>query len=161
VKGAENRSRTNEAVVLSGLIELAAGALTGWPYALAVADASKVRKLGIRSTARLRQWHLDLIALGGLTVVAGTAVPRLPRHIACPLIIGAWTNANAFGLLAFRPEAQKHPAYRGVVGASFAIVTWSYVGLATLAVRRHRAPGRRSLLARSAAPRRAFPFGPG
>ena len=31
-----SRARTNEALVLSGLTELAAGALTGWPYALAM-----------------------------------------------------------------------------------------------------------------------------
>lgn len=101
---------TNDAVVLSGLIELAAGALTGWPYALAITDPDRVRKLGIRSTARLRQWHLDLIALGALTVLAGTAVPQLPRRVAWPLAIGAWTNANAFGVLGV--QARRAPAAR-------------------------------------------------
>ncbi len=129
---------TNDAVVLSGLIELAAGALTGWPYALAISDPDRVRKLGIRSTARLRQWHLDLIALGALTVLAGTAVPELPRRLAWPLAIGAWTNANAFGVLAFRPDAQQQPAYRAVVGASFATVSGSYLALAMIAARRRR-----------------------
>lgn len=138
-------ARTNDAVVLSGLIELAAGALTGWPYALAISHPDKVGKLGIRSTARLRQWHLDLIALGALTVLAGTAVPELPRRVAWPLAIGAWTNANAFGVLAFKPEAAKHPAYQAAVGASFTTVSWSYLALAMLAARRRRGfrPGRR------------------
>lgn len=31
-------------LVLSGLTELATGALTGWPYALAINDADKARK---------------------------------------------------------------------------------------------------------------------
>ncbi|MGI8579340.1 MAG: hypothetical protein ACR2K9_02150 [Solirubrobacteraceae bacterium] len=136
------RSSTNDAVVLSGLVELAFGALTGWPYALAISDPAKARRLGIRSTARLRQWHLDLIALGALTVLAGTAVPQLPRHIAWPLAIGAWTNANTFGVLTFRPEVQAHPAYRAGVGASFATVSWSYLALATVAARRRRPRGR-------------------
>jgi hypothetical protein len=35
---------TNEVLVLSGVTELALGALTGWPYALAVSDPEKVRK---------------------------------------------------------------------------------------------------------------------
>lgn len=39
---------TNETLILSGLTELATGALTGWPYALAISDADKLRKLGIR-----------------------------------------------------------------------------------------------------------------
>ena len=68
---------TNDMLVLSGLTELATGALTGWPYALAINDADKARKLGVRSVPRLRQWHLDLIALGSLSVLIGTAVPDL------------------------------------------------------------------------------------
>jgi hypothetical protein len=129
---------TNEALVLSGLAELAAGALTGWPYALAKADPERIRKLGIRSTPRLRQWHLDLIALGSLSVLVGTAVPDLPRRVSWPLALGCWTNASAFGLLALRPEAEQHPAYRAAVGASFASVSWGFTSLAVLAFRRRR-----------------------
>jgi hypothetical protein len=40
---------------ISGLTELAAGALTGWPFALAKWEPEEVRRLGIRSTHRLRQ----------------------------------------------------------------------------------------------------------
>ncbi|CAA9420350.1 MAG: hypothetical protein AVDCRST_MAG64-2830 [uncultured Phycisphaerae bacterium] len=72
----------------------------------------------------------DLVALGGLTVLAATAVPDLPRRIAVPLTLGAWTNANAFGVLAFRPDAQGHPAYRGAVAGSFALTTWGFTALA-------------------------------
>lgn len=130
------RGRTNEAVVLSGLIELSAGALTGWPYALAVMDPSRVRRLGIRSTARLRQWHLDLIALGSLTVLIGTAVPDLPDRLAWPLVIGSWMNANAFGVLVFNPELQHHPAYAATTGASFALMSGACLSLACLTARR-------------------------
>lgn len=129
-------AHTNEILVLSGATELAVGALTGWPYALAVSDREKVRKLGIRSIPRLRQWHLDLIALGALTMLVGTAVPNLPRRVAWPLAVGAWTNANAFGLLAFKPDAEAHRAYRAAVGTSFSTVSWGCVSLAMLAARR-------------------------
>ncbi len=129
---------TNETLILSGLTELATGALTGWPYALAISDADKLRKLGIRSAPRLRQWHLDLIALGSLSVLIGTAVPDLPRRIAWPLTIGAWTNANAFGVLAIRPDLKDHPIYKTAVVGSFATVTWACSALAILAARRSR-----------------------
>jgi len=84
-----SRPTTNQAMLVAGLSEVALGALTGWPYALVISDPSRARRLGIRSGARLRQWHLDLIALGGLTVLASTAVADLPRRIAWPLTIGA------------------------------------------------------------------------
>lgn len=128
---------TNHAMLVAGLTEIALGAATGWPFALAVADPDRARALGVRSTARLRQWHLDLIALGGLTVLAATAVPDLPRRVAVPLTVGAWTNANAFGVLVFRPEAHDHRAYRAGVAASFAATTWGFVGLALTAVASH------------------------
>lgn len=130
------RATTNEILVLSGVIEVALGALTGWPYAVAVSDREKARKLGIRSVPRLRQWHLDLVALGALTMLVGTAVPNLPRRVAWPLAVGAWTNANAFGVLAFKPHAEEHRAYRVAVGSSFATVSWSCLSLAVLAARR-------------------------
>lgn len=129
---------TNETLVLSGLAELAGGALLGWPYALAIDDPDKVGKLGIRSVPRLRQWHLDMIALGGLSVLVGTAVPDLPRWIAWPLTIGAWTNASAFGVLALRPDWKGHPVYKSAVGGSFATVSGSFSALAILAARRRR-----------------------
>ena len=48
----------NEAMVVAGLAEIALGAATGWPFALAIADPDRARRLGLRSVARLRQWHL-------------------------------------------------------------------------------------------------------
>jgi hypothetical protein len=123
-------------VVVAGLAELALGALTGWPYALAIADPEAAKRVGIRSVARLRQWHLDLIALGGLTALAPTAVPDLPRSAAIPLAVGAWTNANAFGVLVFRPDLMDHPVYRAGVGASFAATSWGFCGLAREGARR-------------------------
>jgi hypothetical protein len=134
-------SRTNETLIVSGLSELAVGALTGWPYALAVSDPERARELGIRSTARLRQWHLDLIALGALAILVGTAVPDLPRRVAWPLALGCWTNANAFGVLVIKPDAKDHPVYRAGTVASFATVSWSVLSLVHLAARRRRRGG--------------------
>lgn len=130
------RSATNEAMVASGLGEVALGALTGWPFALAISDPERARRYGIRSTPRMRQWHLDLIALGSLTALAGVAVPDLPRKVAWPLMAGAWTNANAFAPLVARPELRDHPAYRAGAVASFAITSWGFAGLASVAAGR-------------------------
>ena len=136
-------SDANSLLLASGLCEVALGAVTGWPYALAIADPDRARSVGIRSTARMRQWHLDLIALGGLTALAASAVPGLPRRVAYPLAVGAWTNANAFGVLVFRPDAKDHLLFRVGVGGSFAATTWGFVGLAAVAARRLGSQGRR------------------
>ncbi len=132
-------AQSNQTLVLSGIYELAVGALTGWPYALAVKNPDRIGALGIQSVPRLRQWHLDLIALGGLSVLVGSAVPDLPRRIAWPLTAGAWTNAHAFGVLAFRPEWKDSRVYQAATVGSFVAVTWGYAGLAVLATKRWRA----------------------
>jgi hypothetical protein len=131
--------RPVDGLVVSGLAELALGALTGWPYAIAIADPQRAKALGIRSTARMRQWHLDLIALGGLTVLAGTAMPDMPARVKWPLGVGAWTNAMSFGVLVAAPEAKDHPAYRAGVIGSFIATSTGFVGMAGEGVRRWRA----------------------
>jgi hypothetical protein len=123
-------------LVVAGLTELALGALTGWPMAIAVSRPEDLPKLGIRSGARLRQWHLDLIMLGSLTAAAPRFVPDLPRKVAVPLAAGAWVNANAFGVLAFRPELKEHPVYKTGVVASFISASWGFTGLAVVAWKR-------------------------
>ena len=125
-------------LVVSGLVELATGALTGWLYTLVKTDREKARALGIKSGARVRQWHLDLIALGGLTAMAGTAVPDLPRWVKWPLGIGAWTNAMSFLPLALDPEIEQRELYRAAVGASFVTTSAGFTGLALTAVRRRQ-----------------------
>jgi hypothetical protein len=150
LRGQEPRSAPINGLVVSGLTELALGALTGWAMALSVTQPEDLGKIGIRSGARLRQWHLDLIMLGGLTAASSRLVPDPPPAVAVPLAIGAWTNANAFGVLAFRPELGEHPLYKAGVVASFASTSWGFTGLAAVAWRRWwradaRPPGRASL----------------
>jgi hypothetical protein len=130
------KERPVNGLMVSGLSELALGALTGWPYALAIADPERAKKAGIRSTARLRQWHLDLIALGGLTTMAGAAFPDLPGRVAWPLGVGAWTNAMAFGVLMVKPEARDTTAYRTAVIGSFVATSSGFTGLAVEGWRR-------------------------
>jgi hypothetical protein len=134
--GRKKRHPPMDALVVSGLTELALGALTGWPMAMAVSRPDDLPRIGIRSPSRLRQWHLDLIMLGGLTAAAPRFVPDPPRSVAVPLAVGAWMNANAFGVLAFRPELKEHPVYKTAVGASFVSATWGFTGLAAVAWRR-------------------------
>lgn len=133
------RGATIDGLVLSGLAELALGALTGWPYSLAIADPKRARALGIRSTARMRQWHLDLIALGGLTVLAGTAMPGMPARVKWPLGIGAWTNAMSFGVLVVAPDCKDHPLYRAGVIGSFITTSSGFLGMAGEGLARWRA----------------------
>ena len=123
---------------MSGLVELATGALTGWLYTLVKTDREKARALGVKSGARVRQWHLDLIALGGLTAMAGTAVPGLPGWVKWPLGIGAWTNAMSFLPLALDPNIERRRVYRATVGASFVTTSVGFTGLAVTAARRRR-----------------------
>jgi hypothetical protein len=125
-------------LVVSGLTELALGALTGWPMALSVSSPEDLGKIGIRSGARLRQWHLDLIMLGGLTAASSRFVPEPPAAVALPLAVGAWTNANAFGVLAFRPHLREHPVYKAAVIGSFMSTSWGFTGLAVVAWNRWR-----------------------
>lgn len=124
------------ALVVSGLLEVAAGALAGWPYTLVRQDPEAARRIGIRSGARIRQWHLDLAMLGGLTVAVGSAVPDPPKWAAVPLGVGAWTNAMAFLPLAFAPEVDEHPVYRAAAGASFVATSIGFAGMAATALRR-------------------------
>jgi len=133
-------------LMLSGLCELALGTLAGWPYAFAIANPERARSRGLRSPARLRQWHLDLVMLGGLTVLAATAVPTPPRAVARALGMGAWSNAMLFGPLVVWPKAGHHPAYRAAVAASFTVTSTGFVGLAVEGRRRYRAarPSRRT-----------------
>jgi len=123
-------------LVASGLVELAVGALAGFPFALAVSDPDALKRLGVRAPARIRQLHLDLIIMGGLVAAAGTAVPDLPRRAAVPLAIGAWTNALSFLPLAVRPEVERTALYRAGVGVSFILTSAGWVSVAAVAVRR-------------------------
>lgn len=127
-----------DGLMVSGLTEIALGALTGWPYALAMADRERAGRLGIRSVARLRQWHLDLIALGSLSVLASVAVPDRPARTSAALALGSWTNAMSFGVLMIRPGLSDHPAYRAGVTASFLVTSAGFVGLAREGWRRWR-----------------------
>ena len=71
----------------------------------------RAREVGIVSTARIRQWHLDLAMLGTATVALAVAVPDAPRPVAAALGVGAWANAMFFLPLAFKPDLDKHPAF--------------------------------------------------
>ncbi len=125
-------------LVRSGLTELAAAALSGWVFTACRTQPDLTRRLGIRSTARIRQWHLDLAALGAASIACGLAVPDPPRTAERALRIGAWTNAMAFLPLAFRPDLDRHPAYLAAVTGSFVSTTVGFCGLALSARRRAR-----------------------
>lgn len=130
------RSGVPSGVVTSGVVELAAGALSGWVYAAVRYDGDGARKLRIKSPARIRQWHLDLIALGTATVAVGLAVPDAPKTVKRALVAGAWTNAMMFLPLAYWPEALQNPTYRRLGIASFVATSVGFTGMAVSALRR-------------------------
>jgi hypothetical protein len=123
-------------LVLSGLTELALGALSGWVYTAAVKRPDLLRAVGIGSPARIRQWHLDLGMLGAYTVVCGLAVPDAPRAVEVALGIGAWTNAMSFLPLAFREDLIDRPVYLVPVVGSFVATSVGFTGMAVTAWRR-------------------------
>jgi hypothetical protein len=123
-------------LVVSGLAQIAVGALTGFPYAVAAYRPDLLPKLGIRAPGRVRQLHLDLIIMGGLVTATGAALPRLPRVVAIPLAVGCWTNALAFAPPAARPSIEHAPPYRAAVAASFVTTTASWVAVAAVAAHR-------------------------
>lgn len=125
-------------LLVSGVTELAAGALSGWVYTLAHTQPEQARKLGIVSANRVRQWHLDLAMLGTATVALAVAVPGAPRPVAAALGVGAWTNAMAFLPLAFKPDLDRHPAFRAAVFASFVSTSVGFSGMAATVLARRR-----------------------
>lgn len=135
---APSRASAPSRLVTSGLTELATGALSGWVYTIARTQPELAGALGIKSAARVRQWHLDLAMLGTATIACGLAMPDPPRIPAAALGVGAWTNAMAFLPLAFKPDLDKHPAYMACAVGSFALTTVGFTGMAAGAMRRRR-----------------------
>ncbi|GAA1604568.1 MULTISPECIES: hypothetical protein [Kribbella] len=123
-------------LVVSGLAQIAAGALTGFPYAATVYKPELLAKAGVQAPGRIRQLHLDLIIMGGIVTAAGLALPRLPRAISVPLAIGCWTNALAFAPVAIRPSVEHAKPYRAALATSFVTTTASWVAVAGIALHR-------------------------
>jgi hypothetical protein len=126
-------------LVVSGLAQVALGALVGFPYAIAIYKPELLSNLRVRAPHRVRQLHLDLVMMGGLVTATGAALPRLPRVVAVPLAVGCWTNALAFAPPAIKPSIEDSPAFRALVTASFLTTSASWAAVATIAVRRWRA----------------------
>lgn len=134
-----NPARTSSRIsglVVSGLAQVALGALTGFPYAIATYKPELLSRTYVPAPHRIRQLHLDLIMMGGLVTATGAALPRLPRAVAVPLAVGCWTNALAFAPPAVKPSIADSPAFRALVTASFVMTSASWVAVAAIAIRR-------------------------
>ena len=131
-------ARRPSLLLVSGLTELAAGALTDWVYTFARTQPEQARAVEIANTARIRQWHLDLAMLGTATVACATAVPDAPKPVAAALGVGAWTNAMLFLPLAFKPDADQTAGFRTAAVASFAATSIGFTGMAATAWGRRR-----------------------
>lgn len=102
-----------------GLASLALGSLSGWGMVLTIENPDRLRAIGIRHLARVRQIHLDWIIMGLILIAVGTAYPDLAGWIAALIVVGAIVNPLLFVPLAFTPNASSNPAYRAVSAASF------------------------------------------
>lgn len=122
-------------LVVSGLAQVALGALAGIPYAIATYKPQLLSHLRVQAPHRVRQLHLDLVMMGGLVAVTGVAVPRVPRVVA----VGCWTNALASAPPAIKPSIENSPAFRALVAASFVTTSTSWLAVAAIAARRWRA----------------------
>ena len=103
---------------------------------VAVARPHDLPKLGVRSGARLRQWHLDLIMLASLTAAAPRLVPSPLRKAAVPVAVRAWVYASAFGVLAFRPDLKDQSVHRTSVAALLMAASEGFTGAAAAAGKR-------------------------
>lgn len=128
-------SAAQNPLVRSGLTELAASALSGWVFTLCRTQPQLARKMGIKSVPRIRQWHLDMAALGTASVACGLAVPNASPRIARALQVGAWSNAMAFLPLAFFPDLDKDRRYIALAVLSFVTTTVGFCGRAVSAWR--------------------------
>jgi hypothetical protein len=126
-------------LVVSGLTQIAIGALAGFPYAATTYEPELLGRLRVRAPDRIRQLHLDLIMMGGLVTATGVALPRLPRAVTVALAVGCWTNALAFAPLAITPSIATSPAFRTAVTASFVTTSAAWITAAAVAVRRFTA----------------------
>jgi len=128
--------RPVSALAVSGLSQIALGAITGVPYAIAAYKPHLLPALGIKAPRRMRQLHLDLVIMGGLVTAASSAVPDVPAKLAVPLAVGCWTNALAFAQPAFRPAVEDTRSYRILVAASFLTTTVGWTAFAATTARR-------------------------
>jgi hypothetical protein len=127
-------------LVAAGAVEIALGALLGFPYAAAVEGSDASRRIlvamRVNHPRRLRQLHLDLIIMGGLLVAIGAALPDLPLAVALAVGIGGWTNALLFAPLMVDERQQERRWFRGATAVSFVTVAGGWVGVAAIAVTR-------------------------
>jgi hypothetical protein len=132
------RHRTTRAsrLVRSGIVEIAAGALSGWIYTLARTQPQLADHLGIREAERVRQWHLDLVMMGTAVTVCGLAVHNPPRIASAALRLGSWTNAMAFLPLAVKPNLYDNRVFLAASVGSFVATSVGFTGLAAAALRR-------------------------
>jgi hypothetical protein len=124
-------------LVKLGIVELAAGVLSGWAMVAIVERPEALKRLGVRQLSRIRQTHLDLLMQGTILAAIGAAVTSVPTWIGILLVIGAYLAPLTLGTLAFRPDLQKGSiVYRGLNTAMLTGFTVAWVALAVTVLSR-------------------------
>ena len=127
-------------LVAAGVVEVALGAVLGFPYALTVEGSTTSKRLlhalHVNHPRRLRQLHLDLIIMGILLIAAGGAIPDLPLVAGLAVAIGGWTNALMFVPLMVDEGLQSTWPFRALTVTSFLAVSSGWVAIAGIALTR-------------------------
>lgn len=118
-------------LVKLGIVELAAGVVSGWAMVAMVDSPEGLKSLGVRQLGRIRQTHLDLLMQGTILTAVGAAVASVPTWVGVLLVLGAYVAPLMLGVLAFRPEMQKgSTVYRGLNTVVLIGFTVAWVALA-------------------------------
>lgn len=123
-------------LVVSGVLELTVGVLSGWLMLLASDRPAWLRALGLRDAGYLRKGHLDLLFMGVIQVAVGVAVSPLPLWIAIPIVIGAVVQPLSFFALSARPSLRESAVFQAAELSVFVVFTAGWLALATLVVLR-------------------------
>lgn len=88
-------------LLLTALVSLSLGAVSGFLLLVAVDYPEKLRKIGIIDPVRVRQVHLDWIIMGTVMAVAALAVPQMWTVTALLVLFGGVVNPATFIPMAF------------------------------------------------------------
>lgn len=116
-------------LVRIGVVELAAGVLTGWLMVLASEERGR-RRWGIVAPHRIRQGHIDLLMMGTILVAVGAAVDAPPLLAAVAIVAGSWIAPLLFFPLARWPQAGDAAVYKLLDRAGFVLLSAGWVVLA-------------------------------
>lgn len=118
-------------LLLTALVSLSLGAVSGFLLLVAVDYPAKLRKIGIIDPVRVRQVHLDWIIMGTVMAVAALAVPQMWTVTALLVLFGGVVNPATFIPMAFSKTVATTRTFQTVSFISFTALSAGLI-LATI-----------------------------